>query len=579
MLMADSNSIDYFPEIKSFYTDSHSNSCEIHSRNDRSDQSEQRWNEKYAPKKREDLAVSKCKVNELSSWFDNVFNRNSLGPFLLLKGPTGCGKTAAIKVLCDEFKVELIDCIIDGSSFGSPFGSDLESTVSQTKQFELFITKNNINHCLTSQEDIKLNRRLLLIEEFPNAFYYKTKDFHRILIKGQNKLKSNLVPIVFIISESANGHSDEFKLLPKDLQNQLNFTVIHFKPVTANALTKTLNKLCNNRIDENDIRNIVETCSGDIRSAINTLEIKYLYLLNEEKNRFNLSTKRKTKKRKICDSINSKFVPGGRDGSLDLLHIIGKILYAKRVNDDDLIHDDINAFTLPVHLHHENRKPLLDKAECLIDQIEISGETLISWLHQNYIEFIDDIDQAIDCTNWISEADSVSFSQGWMNTRNEWDNCQSIICTRGLMFNLPDSNLRKNNSFKPLIKPAFNDANKLMKTLKISLSSLNSAQIHSNQAFVVDVLPFVSQNKKHLSVLKEYKALIDEIVFSNENNKKSHFEIISKIDRLKIGNDIDNNIFCLQRFSHEQNTSSQSQDVIASIVTHDDYSIEDSDSD
>ena len=148
------------------------------------------------------------------------------------------------------------------------------------------------------------------------------------------------------------------------------------------------------------------------------------------------------------------------------------------------------------------------------------------------------------------------------------------------MFNLPDSNLRKNNSFKPLIKPAFNDANKLMKTLNISLSSLNSAQIHSNQAFVVDVLPFVSQNKKHLSVLKkEYKTLIDEIVFSNENNKKSHFEIISKIDRLKIGNDIDNNIFCQKRFSHEQSTSSQSQDVITSIVSHDDYSIEDSDSD
>ena len=150
MLMADSNSIDYFPEIKSFYTDDHSNSCKTHTQNDRSEQSEQRWNEKYAPKRREDLAVSKCKVNELSSWFDSVFNRNSLGPFLLLKGPTGCGKTAAIKVLCDEFKVELIDCIIDGSSFGS----DLESTVSQTKQFELFITKNNINHCLTSQEDI-----------------------------------------------------------------------------------------------------------------------------------------------------------------------------------------------------------------------------------------------------------------------------------------------------------------------------------------------------------------------------------------------------------------------------------------
>lgn len=576
MLMADSNSIDYFPEIKSFYTDDHSNSCEIHSQNDRSEQIEQRWNEKYAPKRKEDLAVSKCKVNELSSWFDNVFNRNSLGPFLLLKGPTGCGKTAAIKVLCDEFKVELIDCIIDGSSFGS----DLESTVSQTKQFELFITKNNMNHCLTSQEDMKSNRRLLMIEEFPNAFYYKTKDFHRILIKAHNKLKSNLVPIVFVISESANGHSDEFKLLPKDLQNQLNFNVINFKPITANALKKTLNKLCNNRVDENDIRNIIETCSGDIRSAINTLEIKYLYLLNEEKNDFSFSTKHKAKKRKICDSVNSKFVPGGRDGSLDLLHVIGKILYAKRVNDDDLIDDDINAFTLPVHLHNKNRKPLLDKAERLIDQISISGETLISWLHKNYIEFIDDIDQAVDCLNWISQADSMSFSQGWFHTRNQWDNWQSIICTRGLMYNLPDSNLRKNHSFKPLIKPAFNDANKFIKTLNISLSSLNAAQIHSNQAFVVDVLPFVSQNKKHLSVLKkEYKTFIDEIVFSNENHKKSHLEIVSKIDRLKIGNDIDNNIFCQKRFSHEQSTSSQSQDVITSIVSHDDYSIEDSDSD
>lgn len=62
------------------------------------------------PHRLPELAVSRQKQNEISSWFQSRA-LNGQPSMLILSGPSGCGKTAAIKLLAKENGFDVIEWI------------------------------------------------------------------------------------------------------------------------------------------------------------------------------------------------------------------------------------------------------------------------------------------------------------------------------------------------------------------------------------------------------------------------------------------------------------------------------------
>lgn len=73
----------------------------------------QLWVHKYCPRVKEDLAVHKKKVLEVENWLQNQLVREpGMSPgnrVLVLKGPSGAGKTAVVNILSREFNCETVE--------------------------------------------------------------------------------------------------------------------------------------------------------------------------------------------------------------------------------------------------------------------------------------------------------------------------------------------------------------------------------------------------------------------------------------------------------------------------------------
>ncbi|CAC5393974.1 HRAD17 [Mytilus coruscus] len=186
------------------------------------------WSDKYAPKSQSDLAVHKKKISEVECWIQKHLSaQGKLPPILLLTGPAGVGKTATIQSLSKDLRFTIQEWInpltnTTDKSFTDPFSDDKPyrylSSESQMSLFQQFLLRaNKYNSLGIFGEDVS-SRKVILVEEFPNVFYRDASTFHDIVRKYR---KIGKCPLVFIVSDSTRGDSNERLLFPKDLQHDL----------------------------------------------------------------------------------------------------------------------------------------------------------------------------------------------------------------------------------------------------------------------------------------------------------------------------------------------------------------------
>ncbi|XP_054434436.1 cell cycle checkpoint protein RAD17 isoform X2 [Pteronotus mesoamericanus] len=439
------------------------------------------WVDKYKPETQHELAVHKKKIEEVETWLKaEVLERQSKqgGPILLITGPPGCGKTTTIKILSKELGIQVQEWInpvlpdfqkddfkeIMFNHESSFHVFPYQSQITVFKEFLLRATKYNKLQMIG--DNLRTDKKIILVEDLPNQFYRDSHTLHEILRKY---VQIGRCPLVFIISDSLSGDNNQRLLFPKEVQEECAMSNISFNPVAPTIMMKFLNRIVTIEANKNggnitvpdktSLQLLCQGCSGDIRSAINSLQF------SSSKGRNNLCPRRKgmcslksdaalskSRRRKKPDKVfehQEVQAIGGKDVSLFLFRALGKILYCKRAPLTEL-----ESPRLPSHLSEYERDTLLVHPEEVVEMSHMPEELFNLYLHQNYVDFFTEVDDLVRASEFLSFADIIS---GDWNTRFLLRKYSTSIATRGVIH----SNRARGfahcqgggSSFRPLHKP------------------------------------------------------------------------------------------------------------------------------
>jgi len=213
--------------------------------------------------------------------------------------------------------------------------------------------------------------RIILLEDLPNILHHETQSrFHQALASLVNSPPSDcLVPVVIIISDAGtrgedldqrlmDGHGfgtdksqviDVRTVVPKELLRSVFVTeiryysqstlllmvitleLLRFNPIAPTLLRKALQLLLNKHFDSHMgtvalspskevLDEIVESSNGDIRSAIMALQFACIVEIPGSKQK-GVGKKGATV---VMEAVTR------REQSLQLFHLLGKVLYNKR---------------------------------------------------------------------------------------------------------------------------------------------------------------------------------------------------------------------------------------------------------
>lgn len=444
------------------------------------------WTDKYAPSSRVDLAVHKKKIEELELWLKLNLNEKKPAPILLLTGPAGVGKTTTLKVLSKELNCQIQEwanpitaafnmdsAMIEYTKLG---GSGYQS---QKILFQDFLLRANKYRSLNIFGDDQYKNKLVLVEDYPNTFFQHPSTFHEIVRKY---VLTGSKPLVFIISDSTHGNSNERLLFPKDFQDELNIHHISFNPVALTILTKVLTRIANQESTKGTykfsvpskmtLESLAMSSNGDVRGAVNALQFFCLKeVANTSSHEYAPTAKLKSYVNKVKNKKPDKndlekikhSVPsiGGKDMSLFLFHALGKILYCKRQNQCET-----EQPVLPAHLSHHDRCQLVEIPEEVVSKSHMSGDLFSAFLQQNYVNFFERIDDIERASEYLSDADIITVD--WA-TRSAFQDYTISIACRGIMHSnktigrSKDSGRQQRMTWRPLHKPEYYSAQKKMK--------------------------------------------------------------------------------------------------------------------
>lgn len=439
---------------------------------------EEPWVDKYQPETQHELAVHKKKIEEVETWLKaNVLEVKPKqgGSILLITGPPGCGKTTTIKVLSKEHGIQVQEWV---NPILPDFQKDdykellnLESNFcivpyqSQIAVFNDFLLRaTKYNKLQMLGDDLTTDKKIILVEDLPNQFYRDSQTLHEIVRKY---VQIGRCPLVFIISDSVSGDNNQRLLFPKKIQEECSISNISFNPVAPTIMMKFLNRIVTMEASKSGGKIVVpgksslellcQGCSGDIRSAINSLQF------SSSKGENNLWSKKKrmllksdaviskSKQRKKHSALENQEIQaiGGKDVSLFLFRALGKILYCKRAPLTE-----VDSPRLPAHLSEHERDTLLVQPEEIVEMSHMPGDLFNLYLHQNYVDFFVEVDDLVGASEFLSFADLLS---GDWNTRSLLREYSTSIATRGVMHSNKSRGFAHGqgggSSFRPLHKP------------------------------------------------------------------------------------------------------------------------------
>jgi replication factor C large subunit len=189
--------------------------------------------EKYEPEHLQDFIGARQQIADIKRWLASWKHGNSL----MIFGPTGVGKSLAVKLIAKDMGYELIESHASDDRTQNGF-SDL---IKSTKQ-----------HCLT------LRKKITLIDEID--MLDSTKPINEII-------SVSAFPVILIASDPYNKKLYNIRKRSK---------LVKFDKISSDDMAKFLVHVCEKEGIEYDKNNLVQLArisNGDMRSALLDLEL------------------------------------------------------------------------------------------------------------------------------------------------------------------------------------------------------------------------------------------------------------------------------------------------------------------
>ncbi|XP_044138718.1 cell cycle checkpoint protein RAD17 [Bufo gargarizans] len=253
--------------------------------------------------------------------------------------------------------------------------------------------------------------------------------------------------------------------------------------------------------DKEALEMLCSGCSGDIRSAINSLQFSALKdsslprdLWSKKKGKPSKvsKTSSKLKNSKKSDKVGDKTevqAIGGKDASLFLFRALGKILHCKREAPEA----DLGYHKLPTHLSQYDRDVLLVLPEVVVEKSHMRSELFNLYLHQNYLDFFSDIDDVVRASDYLSAADVLT---GDWNVRSTLNVYSSSVASRGIIHansSRAFASCQSGVGFRPLHKPQWLLVNKKYRENTLAARELFSSFCSSPMCLQTQVVPYLAK--------------------------------------------------------------------------------------
>ncbi|KAJ8097146.1 Rad17 cell cycle checkpoint protein-domain-containing protein [Lipomyces tetrasporus] len=364
---------------------------------------EELWVEKYAPTDYASLALHKRKYEDVREWLTGVFAGRLKQRALVLAGPTGTSKTAALNVLSREMNFDITEwtnpstpAISEPGEGSVTFSSMFSDFLSKAQQFGSTTSTTHSDHQHEEVFDLRSSaletrrKRIVLLEDIPNILTTSHSARKYFLDSIEAYLCSDMrssPPIVFVVSEvevrddlnagSASSFSAEH-ILGRDIMAHPRMARIQFNAVNKTLLSRVLrdiaakegllsvkkNPASKATIKSADANRIIAELAelGDVRSAINALQ--------------------------WWATTGGVFLPTGRETYLAHFQALGKVLYNKpeRVGE------------IPVE-------------DAVLQAIPISP--LVATLFENYPGSCADTEELVACSEALSDSEVLLSSQAF----------------------------------------------------------------------------------------------------------------------------------------------------------------------